>query len=66
MKTTKKFFPEVRERSVRMVAEQRGEHAGFAYHVGKKLVSLMSSRDAACRVKLVSRDDGQRPLPAWM
>jgi transposase-like protein len=27
MKTTKKFSPEVRERSVRMVAEQRGEHA---------------------------------------
>ena len=27
MNTTKKFSPEVRERSVRMVFEQRGEHA---------------------------------------
>ena len=27
MNTTKKFSPEIRERSVRMVFEQRGEHA---------------------------------------
>ncbi len=61
MNTTKKFSPEVRERSVRMVFEQRGEHASqwaaiesIAPKIGYTSQTLLNW------VRQHERDTGQR------
>ena len=63
-KTTNKFSPEVRERAVRMVAEQRAEY-GSEWEVMKSIAAKIGCSGETLRkwVRRAERDRGLRAAP---
>jgi transposase len=61
MKKTTKFSPEVRERAVRMVFEQRGEHGSQWAAIESIAAKMGCSAQTLCNwVRQYERDTGQR------
>ena len=64
-KTTNKFSPEVRERAVRMVMEQRAEY-GSEWEVMKSIAAKLAARWRRCAAGAARRRADERGQRRWL